>query len=363
MARPSKWGLRLLVIGLCGAGIFSATLAAAQGQPANVPPNTLVVTSDPPGATVTLWVDETDVFRIKAGDEFKNTGIRGTTPWQVNLKNNKMARYFIEYIKDGYEPITKQVDIEEAAVEGVSKERKAAAAVLGLAGQAAGIFSKDARVQDGIGMGSRAMETDYTGGGVQLQFSPNPVHVVLKRLTPGPAASAPGAAPADTTLAKVPAEKTPAKAPVPGQPQGAQAFVISCLFRSLVLDDKIVLAESQRPVTAKFGPVGEFLVMEGDPKKLRCEALLNDLIQKGMRVCFSKGLLYLGEFVFSFEDGAYIVYRDSGQLVGCGISIVDDEDDGKHKARKSKREQRKSKASGKTRAGKVEVVPSGEEDD
>lgn len=339
----------LLFTVFVGAGL--ATPPAVQAQTSEVPPDTLVVTSVPPGAAAAVWVDAAD------GQELTNTGINGTTPWQVKLKNNKNCRYFIEISKEGYEPVTKQVDMEEVAVEGVGKRRKTAAAALGLAGQAAGIFSKDSRIPDGLDLGSKVMETDVSGGGARLKFSPNPVHVVLKRTAPGapppaPSAAAPPQAGAETTPATA---QPPAATPAASQSQTIQAYEIACLFSSLVLDDKIVLGEVQRPVAVKFGPAGEILVMQGEPKKLRCASLVSDLQEKGMRVSFSKGLLYLGDFTFSFEEGSYILSRRPGELVGCGIKILDDEKEvkDKGKARKNKRESKK----------RVDLAPNEEDND
>jgi len=358
MAKIMKLGLMLLLMGLWGAGAGPGTTpAAAQSQPADVAPVTLVITSEPPGAAVAILVDETDVFRIKAGQEFKPTGMQGVTPWQIKLKNNKMSRYFIEYKKDGYEPEYKQVDVEEVAAEGVSKERKTAATVLDIAGQALSMFKKvDPKVQDGIGMGSKVLETDMGDGSPQLKFSPNPVHALLKRQAPGATAKpAPGAA-ADTTLAKV---QDPTAPPAPGQTQTAQAYEIVCLFNSLVLDDKPVLAESQRPICAKFGPAGQTLVFQSELQRLRCASLLQALEQQGKRIAFSEGVLYLGEVAFQFEEGAYIVAREPGTLVGCGISRDDEESGGKRGTRKSKRELRESK----TRQEKAQASADEEDDD
>ncbi len=357
MAKIMKLGLMLILMGLWGAGAGPGTTpASAQSQPAEVATVTLVITSEPPGAAVAILVDETDVFRIKAGQEFKPTGMQGVTPWRVKLKNTKMGRYFIEYKKDGYEPEYKQVDVEEVAAEGVSKERQTAAKALDIAGQALSMFKKvDPKVQDGLGMGSKVLETDM-GGGPQLKFSPNPVHALLKRQASGATAKpAPGAA-ADTTVAKV---QPPTAPPAAAQTQTAQAHEIVCLFSSLVLDDKPVLAESQLPICAKFGPAGKILVFQGESQRLRCASLLQALEQQGKRITFSEGVLYLGEVTFQFEEGAYIVARGPDTLVGCGISRDDEESGGKRGTRRSKRELREIK----TRQEKAQASADEEDDD
>jgi hypothetical protein len=354
MANIMRWGLLLLLLGWWGAGPGTAS-AAVQSNPNAPPPDTLVITSEPPGAAVTVLVDETDVFRIKAGQEFKPTDLQGVTPWQVKLTNNKMGRYFIEFKKGGYEPEYKQVDVEEVAAEGVSEGRKTAAKVLDIAGQAVGMFAKKSdKVQDGLSKGSQFLETDFGDGSPQLKFNPNPMHAVLKPQAPGAAQLATGAAPtpvdpkagtfiprdaADRTLARV---QAPAAPQAPGQAQTAQAYEISCLFSSLVLEDQPVLAEVQRPICAKLGPAGKILVVQGEPQRLRCASLLQALEQQGKRISFSEGVMYLGEVMFNFEEGAYIVAREPGTLVGCGISRDDEESGGRPRTRKSKRASRKS---------------------
>ncbi len=359
----------LIYLVFSGAAAVLATPAAAQGQAMAVPPDTLVVTSEPSGATATVWVDAAD------GKEFTNTGIKGTTPWQVRLANNPNSRYFIEFIKDGYEPITTPVEVEAVQGPGVSQGRKTAAALIGLAGTAAGVFGKDPRIAEGANLGSQVMETDM-GPSTQLKFKPNPVHAVLqvkRAATPAvnpsgappltaaaaPPAGAATAPPAVTAMAPPPGTAPPAGAARPGAAQTAQAFEISCLFSSLVLDDKIVLSEIQRPVAAKFGPAGQLLVIQDEAQRLRCAQLLGELQEKGKRICFSKGLLYLGEFTFSFEEGSYIVCRRPGELVGCGITILDDEQEGKSKTVKGKARAKQ----GKSRSVKAETAPAEEDDE
>jgi hypothetical protein len=334
MANILKLALALLWLGNAG-----AASAAVQSNPNAPPPDTLVLTSEPPGAAVSVMVDETDVFRLKAGHEFKPTGQQGVTPWQVKLTNNKNGRYFLEFKKGGYEPEYRQVDVEEVAAEGGSEGRKTAARVLDIAGQAVSMFKKvDPRVQEGLSKGSQFLETELGDGAPQLKFSPNPVHVVLKpqaATATGPSSPVPAGEWGDRPLAR---RQAPAAPAAPGPPQTAQAYMLSCLFSDLVLDDKPVLAEIQRPVCAKFDPAGKIVVVRGDPQRLRCTALLQALEHQGERIAFSEGVLYLGEVVFSFEEGAYIVARGPGNLVGCGISRDDGESGGKRGSRRGKKE-------------------------
>jgi len=277
--------LALIALTLSGCASGRQTTGEA---PADAPSSKLSVdlkvTSEPPGAQVEV-LEPND----PQGTAYRKSGKQGVTPCQFTLEQNQPMKYFLEIKKAGYKTEKHDICLYENQGEGGQK----AGNVIDKAGDL--LFSPALWVV--------AWAVKKIPGSKYLTADPNPVTVTLASEAAFPSKpSAPSASPV-----------------IPPKSQTSQAVDLSCLFKSLSLSTAQEITGSGGPPVAKVVPLGTYAKLQDPSREFSCQALREEL-EKGGKLAFFKGVLEMGNQVYHFQDGAFLVAKGPGKFLGCGIT-------------------------------------------
>lgn len=275
--------LIVLTLSACASGRQTTGEASSDASSSKLSVD-LKVTSEPPGAQVEV-LEPND----PQGTAYRKSGKQGVTPCQFTLEQNQAMKYSLEIEKDGYKTEKHDICLYEGQGEGGQKVGN----VIGKAG--------DLLIAPPLWIMAWAIKK--IPGGKYLTADPNPVNVTLTS----------GAA-------------LPVKAPAPPAPAAAaakspnvQTVDLSCLFKSLSLSTAQEIAGSGGPPVAKVVPLGNYVKLQDPSRDFSCQALREEL-EKGGKLAFFKGSLEMGNQVYHFQDGAFIVAQGPGKFLGCGIT-------------------------------------------
>jgi len=289
-----------LTLSACASGRQTTGTAPADASSSKLSVD-LQVASEPSGAQVEVLEPDDP-----PGKTYLKTGKRGVTPCQFTLEQNQPMQYCLEFTKEGYKTEKQDIYLYQGEGEGGKKVGH----VIGKAG--------DLLIAPPLWILGWAIKK--IPGGKYLEANPNPVTVTLV----SGAALPPTSPTPPASVAKAVQPDSPVKAAGSaggGKSQNIQAMEFSCLFKSLSLSPSPAQENpgASAPIVARAVPLRIYVKLKDTSREFSCQALREEL-EKGGKLAFFKGVLEMGNQVYHFQDGAFIVAQGPGKFLGCGIT-------------------------------------------